>query len=144
MHFDDAVENALRDDEREVAGRGGERRGDEGLFDALGRRALAADEIAEALDHDAAAEHVRKPRDRLAVAVGVLEGLGEVLGDEQGEVGVLGLLGRVLIAVAVDGDDAVGVLGDDRALRVHAEGADEILIFFGLVDCARNTARTRR
>ena len=35
-HFDDAVENALRDDEREVAGRGGERRGDEGLFDALG------------------------------------------------------------------------------------------------------------
>ena len=36
--------------------------------------------------------------------------------------------------MAVDGDDAVGVLGDDRALRVHAEGADEILIFFGLVD----------
>ena len=57
-----------------------------------------------------------------------------MLGDEQGEVRVLGLLGRVLIAVAVDGHDAVRVFGHDRALRVHAERAHEILIFFGLVD----------
>ena len=57
-----------------------------------------------------------------------------MLGDEQGEVRVLGLLGRILIAVAVDGHDAVCVLRHDRALRVHAERAHEILIFFGLVD----------
>ena len=133
-HLDDAVENALRDDQRQIARRSRQRGGDEGFVDALLRRALAADEIAEALHHHAAAQHIRKPCNGLAVAVGILERLGKVFGDEQGEVRVLGLLGRVLIAVAVDGHDAVRVFGHDRALRVHAERAHEILIFFGLVD----------
>ena len=95
---------------------------------------MAADQIAEALHHHAAAKHVGKPCDGLAVAVGILERLGKVLGDKQGKVCVFGLLGRILIAVAVDGHDAVCVLRHDRALRVHAERTDQILIFFSLVD----------
>ena len=98
------------------------------------RAAAAADEIAEALDDDAAAKHVGQARDALAVAVGILERLGKVLADEQGEVGVLGVLALVLVAVAVDGDDAVGVLVDDDAVRVHAEGADEVFKLLGTVD----------
>ena len=57
-----------------------------------------------------------------------------MLGDEQREVRVLGLAGRILIAVAVDGHDAVRVLMHDRSLRIHAEGAHQVLIFFGLID----------
>ena len=36
--------------------------------------------------------------------------------------------------MAVDGDDAVGVFVDHRALGVHAEGADEVAVLFGAVD----------
>ena len=36
--------------------------------------------------------------------------------------------------MAVDGDDAVGVLVDDDAVRVHAEGADEVFKLLGTVD----------
>ena len=57
-HLDDAVENALRDDQRQIARRSRQRGGDEGFVDALLRRALAADEIAEALHHHAAAQHI--------------------------------------------------------------------------------------
>ena len=35
-----------------------------------------------------------------------------MLGHQQGEIGVLRLASRILIAVAVNGDDAVGVFGD--------------------------------
>ena len=81
----------------------------------LGVDRWPTDQVAEPLDDHAAAQHIGQPGDALAVAVGVLEGLGEVLGHQQGEVGVLRMHGRVLIAVAVDGDDAVGVLVDHRA-----------------------------
>ena len=63
-----------------------------------------------------------------------MERLGEVLGDEESEVGVLGLHGRVLVAVAVDGHDAVGVLVNDDAVRIHAEGAHVVLKLLGAVD----------
>ena len=107
---------------------------DQALFNALDVAAAAADQIAEALHDDAAAQHVGKTGDGLAVAVGILEGLGEMLGNQQGEVGVLGLHRRVLVAVAVDGDDAVGIFVDHDAVGVHAEGADVVLEFFGAVD----------
>ena len=103
-------------------------------LDALDRAAAAAHEVAEALDNHAAAEHVRQTRDALAVAVGIVERLGEVLGDEQGEVRVFRLHGLVLVAVAVDGHDAVGVLVDDDAVRVHAERADVVLELLRAVD----------
>jgi len=57
-----------------------------------------------------------------------------MLGDEQGEVGVLGLQGGVFVAVAVDGDDTVGVFVDNGALGIHAEGADLVAVFFRAVD----------
>ena len=57
-HLDDAVENALRDDQRQITRRGRQRWGDKGFVDALLRRALAADQIAEALHHYTAAQHV--------------------------------------------------------------------------------------
>ena len=57
-----------------------------------------------------------------------------MLAHQQGKVGVFGVLGLVLIAVAVDGDDAVGVLVHHHAVGVHAEGADHVLKFFRAVD----------
>ena len=133
-HLDDAVQNALGQHKAQITGGRRERRRDEAFFDALDRAAAAADEIAEALDDDAAAEHVGQARDGLAVAVGILERLGEVLGDEKREVRVLGLEGLILIAVAVDRDDAVRVLVDDDAVGVHAERADVVLELFRAID----------
>ena len=57
-----------------------------------------------------------------------------MLGHQQGEVGVVGVELGVLVAVAVDGDDAVGVLVDHHAVGVHAEGADAVLELLGAVD----------
>jgi len=133
-HLDNTVQDPLWHDQTEIARCSGESRRDERLGQPLVGRALSADEISEPLYHDTAAQHVGKPRNTLAVAVAVLERLGKMLGDEQREICVAGLLGRIFIAVAVDGHDAVRVLGDDRALRVHAEGADQVLVFLGLVD----------
>ena len=78
--------------------------------------APTADQVSETLDNDAA-EHIREPGDGFAVAVAVLEGLGEVLGDKKREIRVLRLLFRVFVAVSVDGDDSVGVFIDDGASR---------------------------
>ena len=57
-----------------------------------------------------------------------------MFGYQQGEVGVLRVHGGVLVAVAVDGDDAVGVFVDHRAPGVHAERAHLVLILLGLID----------
>ena len=57
-----------------------------------------------------------------------------MLGDQQGEIGVLGLFGRVLIAVPVDGDDAAGIFRDDDASRIHAKGSHLVSVFLGTVD----------
>ena len=133
-HLDDAVEYAFRQHEGEVAGLGLERGAHEGLLDSLLVAPASADQVAEALDYHAAAEHVRESCDAFSVAVGVLEGLCEVLGDQEGEVGVLCPLGGVLEAVAVDGDNPVGVLVDDDAVGIHAEGAHVVLELLGAVD----------
>ena len=133
-HFDDAVQNPLGQYQAQVAGGGVEGGGDEAFFHPLGGGTLTPDQVPEPLDDDTAAQHIAQPGDGLAVAVGVLKGLGEMLGNQQGKVGVFRLLGRVFIAVAVDGDDAVGVFVDHGTLGVHAEGADFVLIFLGSVD----------
>ena len=80
-HLDDPVQNPLGKDKAEVAGGRVEGRGDEGLFDpALGLTA-AAHKVAEPLNDDTAAQHIAQAGDAFAVAVGVLERLGEMLGD---------------------------------------------------------------
>ena len=133
-HFNDAVQDALGQHQAQIAGGGAERRRDEGLLDAAGGGTAAPDQIAEALHDDTAAQHIAQPGDGFAVAVGILERLREMLGHQKGEVGVLRLLGGILIAVTVDGDDAIGVFVDYRALGIHAEGADLVAVFLGAVD----------
>ena len=133
-HLNDTVQDALGKHQTQITGRCVEGGGQEAALHAAGGRAPAPDQVAEALDDDAAAQHIAQPRDGLAVAITVLEGLGEVLGDQEGEIGILGLLGGILIAVAVDGDDTVGILIDHGALGVHAEGADLVAIGLGAVD----------
>ena len=133
-HLNDAVQNPLGQYQAQVAGSCVQCGGDEALLHPLGSGALAPDQIAEALDHDAAAQHIAQAGNGFAVAVGVLEGLGEVLGNQQGKIGVLRLLGGVFVAVAVDSDDAVGVLVNHGPLGVHAEGADLVFVLLGPVD----------
>ena len=57
-----------------------------------------------------------------------------MLGDQQREIGVLRFALRILKAVAVHGDDAVGVLVHHDAVGVHAEGAHLVLEFSGAVN----------
>ena len=70
----------------------------------------------------------------LAVAVGLVEGLGKAVGHQQGEIGVLALQGGVGIGVAVHRVDALHVLGHHVAIRVHAEGAHLVAVLLGPVD----------
>ena len=99
----------------------------EPLLDPLHRAPAAPDQVPEPLDHDAPRQHVAEAGDALAVEVAVVEGLGEVLTDQEREVGVFGVHVLPFVAVAVDGDDAVGVLRDHDAVGVHAEGAHVVL-----------------
>ncbi len=133
-HFNNAVQDPLGQHQRKVAGGGVEGGDDKGLVHTAFGGAAAPDQIAEPLDDDTAAQHIAQAGDGLAVAVGVFEGLGEMLGHQKGKVGVAGLEGGVLIAVAVDGDDAVGILVYHRALGIHAEGTDLVTILLGAVD----------
>ena len=72
------------------------------------------------------AQHVGQLADLLGVGDGLVEGLGEVVGDEDGEVGVFALL--LLEAVAVDhGEVVVVVFLRHEAAGVLAEGADLVL-----------------
>ena len=133
-HLDDAVEDTLRKHEAQVTGSSIQRRNREGFPDTLLGTALTTDKIAEALHDHTAAEHVAETRDTLTIFVRILEWLGEVLRHEQGEVRILRLLRGILIAVAVYGDDPVGVFIDHGTLRIHTEGTDVILVLLGTVD----------
>ena len=57
-----------------------------------------------------------------------------MLCNKKRKVGVLCLLVGSFVAVAVYGDDAVGVLVDHRASGVHAERADVVLELFRAID----------
>ena len=56
-----------------------------------------------------------------------------MLGHQQREVCALCLFGRILIAVAIYGHDAVGILIYHDAARVHTEGTHIILKLLGAV-----------
>ena len=132
-HFHNAIQDALGQHQAQIARRGGQGGAHQALLQALVVAAAAAHQIAEALHDDPAAQHIAEPRDAFAIAVAILEGLGKMLADQQGKVGILRALGRILIAVAVDGDDAVGILVYHDAIGIHAEGAHVILKLFGAV-----------
>ena len=133
-HLDDGIQLPLGDDQRQVAGGGLQGGPGEAFFHAPFRGAAALDQVAEALQQHAAAQHVGQAGDVLAVAVGVGEGRGEAVGHQQGEIGVFRVQGRVGVGVAVHGDDAVGVLGHHLPVGVHAEGAHQVVVLVGLVD----------
>ena len=96
--------------------------------------AHALHQIAEALDEHAACQHVGQGGDVLAVAVGLVKGLGEAVGHQKGEIGVLAAQLGVGVGVAVDGVDALHVLRHHVAVGIHAEGAHLIPVPFGAVD----------
>ena len=73
----------------------------------------------------------------LAVAVGLVKGLGEAVAHQQGEVGILRAEGGVGIGVAVHRVDALHVLGHHVAIGVHAEGAHLVAILLGAIDQLR-------
>ena len=57
-HFDDAVQNSLGQHQTQIAGGRVQSGGDEGFRNAFGGRPLPTDQVAEALDDDAAAQHI--------------------------------------------------------------------------------------
>ena len=57
-HLDDAVQNALGKHQAQVAGGGVQGGSNESFFNAAGGRAAAPDQVAKALDDDAAAQHI--------------------------------------------------------------------------------------
>ena len=133
-HLDNAVQDSLGNHQAQVPRRRRKGGHHEGPGDAAGRAALAPDQIPKPLDHDAAPQHVAQPGDAFAVSVAVPEGIRKGLGHQQGEVGVLRLQRRILIAVAVHRHDAVGVLRHHRSPGIHAEGPHQVLVFLGLID----------
>ena len=66
-----------------------------------------------------------------------LKRLREVIGDEQRKVRVVALELRVAVGVAIDRHDAVRVLHDDVAVRIHAERAHEVAVLLRAVEQLR-------
>ena len=93
-------------------------------------------EVAQALNQHPSAEHVGKPCDMAPVTVGVLEGFGEVSGDEDSEVGVARTAVAVAVAVPVDGEDVMllQVLGGHLTVGAHAKGPDLVVEGRGIED----------
>ena len=57
-----------------------------------------------------------------------------MLGNQQCKVRVISLMLGILVAVAVDGDNAVSVLIYHDTVRIHTEGTDIIFEFLRAVD----------
>ena len=133
-HLDDTVENTFGKHEAEVARGCVERGSYKGFLNSLGCRSLSANEVAKALNDDAATEHIAESCDRLSVAVGVLKGLGEVLCNEKRKVGVARLLCGILIAVTVNCYDTIGIFIYYCTLRIHTERANFVAVFWRSVN----------
>ena len=113
-------------------------------------RALAVDQIAEALHQNAACEQVGQRRDVLAVAIRLVKRLREPVRNQKRKVCILTAKRRVCIRVPVDGVDALDVFRDDMSIRVHAERAHLIAVLLGpvnelrLIDDVRDMLKHRR
>ena len=125
-HLDDTVQDSLGQDQAEVAGSRLQCRLNSALRNAGRVAPASAGKVAEALHDDTAAQHVGQAGDALPVTVAVLKRLGEMLGDQQGEIGVFCFFRGILKAVSVDSDDPVGVLVDHDPVGIHAECADTV------------------
>ena len=67
-----------------------------------------------------------------------------MLGNEQGEVGVLRLLFRVFVAVSVDGDNSVGVLGNDCKTVTYYSALFIICILLSIICYLNKAAKSKR
>ena len=117
----------------DVAGHGVRQGGpDVGLGQLLLPGALAVQDVPEPLDQDlAVGQHVGQLAHLLCVGDGLVEGDGEVVGAQDGEVRVVAL--QVLVGVAVHHRQVVVVvLLADEAAGVLAEGADLVLEGLGI------------
>ena len=133
--LDDVGHGTVRHGGGDITGHGILQGGfDIGLRQLLGPGALAVQNVAVALDQDVArAQHVGQLTHLLGVGDGLVEGLSEVVGDEDGQVGVLALL--LLEAVAIDhGQIVVVVLLSHKAAGILAEGAHLVLPGLGVAD----------
>ncbi len=110
---------------------------DVGLSQLLGPGALAVQNVAEALHQNVArAQHVRQLAHLLRVGDGLVEGHGEVVRAQNGQVGVVGL--QILIRMSVDhGEVVVVVLLADETAGILAEGAHLVLERCGITDQLR-------
>ena len=97
-------------------------------------RANSLDEVAEALDQNAAGEHVAQRGDVLAVTVGLVKGLCESVGYQKRKVRVCAAQSGIGIGVAVNGVYALDVFCNDVAVGVHAEGAYLVAVLLCAVD----------
>ena len=109
---------------------------DVALADAVPGAAPAALEVAEALqDRFAAADQGCQAADGLAVGLVVGHRLGQHHLGQEGEIGVLGLV--VAVGVAVHADEIAVVLQRHEPAQVGAEGAGEVVVFGGLDEKGR-------
>ena len=133
-HLDDIVQLPLGQGQGQVP-RHRRRQGgpDEGVAQPVLVGADARRQIPEPLDQHAPRQHIGQGRDVLAVAVGLVEGGGEAVGHQQGEVGVLRAQGGVGVGVAVHRVDALHVFRHHVAVGVHAEGAHLVAVLLGAV-----------
>ncbi len=66
-----------------------------------------------------------------------MERLREVIRDQQRKIRVVCIQRRILVGMAVDCHNAVGVFIHHHTMRIHAEGPDPVLVFFRPVDDLR-------
>ena len=134
-HFDDVIQLPLGQGQGEVPG---DRRRQGGPGGGLAHPVVVGPDplyqVPEPLDQHAPRQHIGQGGDVLAVAVGLVEGGGEAVGYQQGEVGVLAAEAGVGVGVAVDGDDALHVLRHHMTVGVHAEGPHLVSVLLGAVE----------
>ena len=85
-HFDNAIQQAFWQDQAQVAGGCIQCRCNEGFLYTLWCGTSSTNQIAEALHNYTAAQHIAQAGNGFAIAVGILEWLRKMLGNQQSEV----------------------------------------------------------
>ena len=105
-----------------------------GMCQLLGPSALAVQNITVALYQNVpGTQHVGQFANLLGIGNGLVERLGKVVADQNGQVGVAGF--QILVAVTVDDRQVIVIVFlRDKAAGVLAEGADLVLPRVGVTD----------